>query len=80
MESKTTSGEYAFAVGTLSAPESNLQPAETVTVGNWFDAETLRSDFQPIAWILLLATLAVLTAHLWFISSEQQTNDPKQHL
>ncbi len=68
---KTASGEYAFAVGTLSVTESNLQQAETTTLGNWFDEETLRSDFRPVAWALLLGSLLVLTAHLWFVSTEK---------
>jgi hypothetical protein len=61
------SGTYEFAVGTLSAEESNLQNLTTTTVGNWFDKETLRTEFQPFAWLLLLATLIVMTAHQWCI-------------
>jgi hypothetical protein len=62
-----TSGTYEFAVGTLSAEESNLQNLTTTTVGNWFDEETLRTEFQPFAWLLLLTTLIVMTVHLWCI-------------
>ncbi|MDR0609584.1 MAG: BatA domain-containing protein [Planctomycetaceae bacterium] len=61
------SGTYEFAVGTLSTEESNLLNLTTATVGNWFDEETLRTEFQPFAWLLLLATLMVMTAHLWCI-------------
>jgi hypothetical protein len=62
-----TSGTYEFAIGTLSAEESNLQNLTTATVGNWFDEETLRTEFQPFAWLLLLTTLIVMTAHHWCI-------------
>ncbi|MDR2705422.1 MAG: BatA and WFA domain-containing protein, partial [Planctomycetaceae bacterium] len=41
-----TSGTYEFAVGTLSAEESNLLNLTTATIGNWFDEETLRTEFQ----------------------------------
>ena len=68
---KTESGNYDFAVGTLSVEESNLLQAETVTVGNWFDEETLRNDFHSVVWGLLLATLTVLTIHHWFISTSK---------
>jgi hypothetical protein len=64
-----SSGAYEFAVGTLSAEESNLLNLTTATVGNWFDEETLRTDFQPFAWFLLLATLLVMAVHHWFISA-----------
>ncbi|MDR1269271.1 MAG: BatA domain-containing protein [Planctomycetaceae bacterium] len=66
---RTASGSYEFAVGTLSAEESNLTNLTTTTVGNWFDAETLRTEFRPIAWLLLLATLMMMTVHHWFISA-----------
>ncbi len=66
-----SSGRYEFAVGTLSATESNLLDAETVTAGNWFDEETLRTKFESVAWALLLAALACLTLHHWFISTEK---------
>ncbi len=70
-KAKTQSGSYEFAVGTLSTEESNLLHAETATVGNWFDEETLRSDFRPVAWMLMLTALAALTTHLWCIASEK---------
>jgi hypothetical protein len=60
-----TSGTYEFAVGTLSAEESNLQNLTTATVGNWFDEETLRTEFRPFAWLLLLAALIMITIHQW---------------
>ncbi|MDR2642407.1 MAG: hypothetical protein LBC74_06395, partial [Planctomycetaceae bacterium] len=60
-------GTYEFAVGTLSAEESNLLNLTTATIGNWFDEETLRTEFQTFAWLLLLATLMVMTAHQWCI-------------
>ena len=69
---KAASGEYSFAVGTLSAEESDLRNAASGTFGNWLDEETLRNDFQSIAWIFLFGTLAVLTLHHWFVS--RQTN------
>ncbi|MDR1962228.1 MAG: VWA domain-containing protein [Planctomycetaceae bacterium] len=64
----TASGIYQFAVGTLSAEESNLLNMATTTIGNWFDEETLRTEFQPVAWLLLLATLLLMTTHHWFIA------------
>ncbi len=68
----SASNPYQFAVGTLSAAESNLLTAETVTVGNWFDEATLRTGFESIAWAMLLSALCCLTLHHWFISTETQ--------
>jgi hypothetical protein len=68
---KSFSGTYEFAVGTLSAEESNLLNLKTATIGNWFDEETLRTEFQPFAWLLLLTTLIVITVHHWFISAQK---------
>jgi hypothetical protein len=62
-----TSGTYEFAAGTLSAEESNLLDTATVTLGNWYDEETLRSDFQPLAWLFLLSVIALMSAHLWLM-------------
>lgn len=62
------SGEHRFSVGTLSPEESNLLKAATETHGNWFDEETLRSDFIPLAWALLLGVLALLILHHALIS------------
>ncbi|MDR0870084.1 MAG: BatA and WFA domain-containing protein [Planctomycetaceae bacterium] len=49
----------------ISAEESNLLSAITATDGNWYDDETLRTEYQPVAYLLLLATLGVLTVHLY---------------
>lgn len=65
---KSVSGIYEFAVGTLSAEESNLLNLTTATKGNWLDEETLRTEFQPIAWLLLLSALIIVMIHHWFIS------------
>lgn len=62
------SGPYEFAVGTLSTEESNLLPATTAVHGNWFDEETLRSDFRPAGWLFLLGALALLAIHHALIS------------
>ncbi len=67
---KAASGEYSFAVGALSAVESDLRKGSTDTFGNWLDEETLRTDYESIVWILLLSTLALLTAHHWFVSRQ----------
>lgn len=60
---KTESGDYSFSVGTLSAKESNLLETTTGIDGNWLDDETLRTEYRSVVWILLLATLALLTIH-----------------
>lgn len=67
---KAPSGEYRFAVGTLSTEESNLVEATTGTYGDWFDEETLRSDFQSVAWAILLAALALLLVHQGLVSAD----------
>lgn len=74
---KSESGEFRFSVGTLSVEESNLLAATTETQGNWFDEETLRSDFVPLAWALLLTVLFLLTVHHALVSvsrTEVQTS------
>lgn len=74
---KSESGESCFSVGTLSTEESNLLAATTETRGNWFDEETLRSDFVPLTWALLLAVLLLLTVHHALVSirrTEVQTS------
>ncbi|MDR2763345.1 MAG: BatA domain-containing protein [Planctomycetaceae bacterium] len=65
---KADSGNYEFSVGALSAEESDLRKCKTETKGNWLDNETIRSDYRPIAWILLLVTLILLSLHHWFIA------------
>ncbi|MDR2171690.1 MAG: BatA domain-containing protein [Planctomycetaceae bacterium] len=67
---KADSGAYEFAVSALSAEESNLKNCKTETNGSWIDNETIRTDYRPIAWILLLITLAILLLHHWLISNE----------
>ncbi len=67
---KTLSGEYSFAVGALSAEESDLRNADSGTFGNWLDEETIRSDYQSVAWSLLLAALALLSLHHWLVSRQ----------
>ncbi|MDR1289560.1 MAG: BatA domain-containing protein [Planctomycetaceae bacterium] len=63
------SGNYEFSVCTLSSEESNLKNCKTETSGGWLDDETIRSNYRTIAWVLLLATLAILALHHWFIAS-----------
>jgi hypothetical protein len=65
---KADSGNYEFSVGALSAEESDLRKCKTETNGNWLDNETIRSDYRPIAWILLLVALILLSLHHWFIA------------
>lgn len=49
----------------ISVTESNLLSAVTASEGEWLDDETLRTEFQSFAYLLLLATLGILTAHLY---------------
>ena len=67
---KAPSGVYSFAVGTLSMEESDLRRAASGIFGNWLDEETLRTDFQSIAWSFLLGALVVLTLHHWVVSRQ----------
>lgn len=65
---ESESGEYAFAVGTLSPEESDLLEAATQTHGNWLDEKTLRDEYESIVWCFLLAALACLAVHRHLVS------------
>ncbi|MGL6196968.1 MAG: hypothetical protein ACRC2T_19320, partial [Thermoguttaceae bacterium] len=62
-EVKANSGTYPFSVGTLSNDESNLQKNSGGKFGSWLDEDTIRTDYRKIAWILLLAALAIFVLH-----------------
>ena len=65
---KASSGDYRFSVGTLSGEESDLSRMEQGRFGSWLDEETIRTDYRPLAWILLLIALGCLTLHLILVS------------
>jgi hypothetical protein len=59
---------HRFAVNALDRDESDLRNAMTGEWGSWLDETTLRLEYRPIAWILLLVVLGVATLHLWFVA------------
>ena len=62
---KTT---YSFGINALSRDESDLRKRETGQWGDWIDDTTLRLEYRPIAWILLLLVLGLVALHLWLVS------------
>jgi len=59
----------SFAVNPLAADESDLQACVTGQWGNWEAGAENRYEQSPMAWLFALAALALLTAHLWFLSA-----------
>ena len=58
------SAQYAFAVNALNSDESDLRKAGEGRWGDWLDQTTLRLEYQPISWILLLLLLVLVLLHL----------------
>jgi hypothetical protein len=71
-EVKTDQATYRFAVNALARDESDLRNAMSGEWGDWLDETTLRLEYRPIAWILLLVVLGVATLHLWLVWGGQQ--------
>ena len=59
---------YRFAVNALDRDESDLRNAMTGQWGSWLDETTLRLEYRPIAWFLVLIVLGVATLHLWLVA------------
>ncbi len=67
---------WAFAVSALSADESNLGASASERQGDWTRAESLRHDYRSIAWVLLLAALALLLIHQVHLTSSRRRTAP----
>jgi hypothetical protein len=63
-------GKYQFAVNALSREESDLSGCVTSRWGDWLDETSLRLEYQPVDWILLLLALAVVSLHLFLVARE----------
>jgi hypothetical protein len=62
-ELETDAGKQAFAVNALYRQESDLTKAAPGRWGDWAAATMLRWEYRSIAWMFLLAALAVLVGH-----------------
>ena len=54
---------YQFACNALNASESDLSHAASGTWNGWSEAALVAGGYENMAWLLLLAALAVLAAH-----------------
>ena len=54
---------YQFACNALNAEESDLSKAKSGTWNGWSEAALVAGGYENVAWLLLLATLAVLALH-----------------
>ncbi len=64
---------YRFAANALARDESDLREAATGEWGSWLDETTLRLEYRPIAWALLLAVLGVVMLHLWLVCARRES-------
>jgi hypothetical protein len=64
-EVKSDGETYRFAVNALSLDESDLRKAVSFRWGDWLDETSLRLEYRPIAWLLLLLVAALACLHLW---------------
>jgi hypothetical protein len=55
---------YRFAVNALQQDESDLRRCEEGRWGDWLDETSLRLEYRPISWVLLLLLLGVACVHL----------------
>jgi len=55
---------HRFAVNALQQDESDLRLCNTGRWGDWLDETSLRLEFSPISWVLLVALLGVACVHL----------------
>jgi hypothetical protein len=55
---------YRFAVNALEQDESDLRGCRTDRWGDWLDETSLRLEYRPISWVLLLVLLGIACAHL----------------
>jgi hypothetical protein len=58
-----TVDRYQFACNALNAEESDLSKAKSGTWNGWSEASLAAGGYENVAWLLLLATLAVLALH-----------------
>jgi hypothetical protein len=68
----SNTAKYSFAANALSQEESDLTPCASGRWGSWETSESLQREFRSIAWALLLAALAVMTAHLAVIGHQRK--------
>ncbi|HJW95028.1 MAG TPA: BatA domain-containing protein [Thermoanaerobaculia bacterium] len=54
---------YQFACNALNAEESDLSKAKSGTWNGWSEAALIAGGYENVAWLLLLAALAVLAIH-----------------
>lgn len=55
---------HRFAVNALQQDESDLRLCDTGRWGDWLDETSLRLEFSPISWVLLVVLLGVACVHL----------------
>jgi hypothetical protein len=55
---------HRFAVNALQQDESDLRRCATDRWGDWLDETSLRLEFQPISWVLLIVLLGIACVHL----------------
>jgi hypothetical protein len=63
-EIRSEETKYRFAVNALQQDESDLRGCESGRWGDWLDETSLRLEFRPISWVLLLLLLGIACVHL----------------
>lgn len=62
---------YRFAVNALDAAESDLRACQQGRWGNWLDETSLRLEYRPLSWLLLLLLLGLASLHLLQIQASR---------
>jgi hypothetical protein len=65
---------YRFAVNALEQDESDLRGCRTDRWGDWLDETSLRLEYRPMSWLLLVVLLSVACLHLLLMARAAGTN------
>jgi hypothetical protein len=75
-EIRTDEGTAAFAVNAVNRDESDLTGCATGRWGEWRDDQSQRVGYRNVAWLLLLAALAVAAVHQWLVWRNRSPGSP----
>jgi hypothetical protein len=62
---------YRFAVNALAQDESDLRDRAAGRWGDWLDDTSLRLEYRPVSWVLLLVLLGLGCAHLLLMAKRR---------
>jgi hypothetical protein len=75
-EVRSEGATYRFAVNALRQEESDLRGCEEGRWGDWLDDTSLRLEYRPIHWLLLVLVLGIASVHLMLMARGAEGGKP----